>query len=58
MSADPLLAHPNVLCTPHIGYVTHEEWDMQFNDVFEQIRAFAAGSPMYAVNPQVSWSAS
>ena len=26
----PLLTTDNVLCTPHIGYVTHEEWELQF----------------------------
>ena len=47
--ADPLLALDNVLCTPHIGYVTHEEWDLQFADVFDQINAFAAGTPINVV---------
>jgi D-3-phosphoglycerate dehydrogenase / 2-oxoglutarate reductase len=47
----PLLNMDNVLCTPHIGYVTHEEWDLQFADVFDQINAFAAGSPINVVNP-------
>jgi D-3-phosphoglycerate dehydrogenase len=41
----------NVLCTPHIGYVTHEEWELQFADVFDQINAFAAGAPVNVVNP-------
>jgi D-3-phosphoglycerate dehydrogenase len=50
-SADPLLGMDNVLCTPHIGYVTREEWDLQFADVFEQINAFAAGTPINAVTP-------
>ena len=47
----PLLNMDNVLCTPHIGYVTHEEWELQFADVFEQINAFAAGKPINVVNP-------
>jgi D-3-phosphoglycerate dehydrogenase len=47
----PLLTMDNVLCTPHIGYVTHEEWDLQFTDVFDQINAFAAGKPINVVNP-------
>jgi D-3-phosphoglycerate dehydrogenase len=46
----PLLTMDNVLCTPHIGYVTHEEWEMQFADVFDQINAFAAGAPINVVN--------
>jgi D-3-phosphoglycerate dehydrogenase / 2-oxoglutarate reductase len=47
----PLLTMDNVLCTPHIGYVTHEEWELQFADVFDQINAFAAGAPVNVVNP-------
>jgi D-3-phosphoglycerate dehydrogenase / 2-oxoglutarate reductase len=46
----PLLNMDNALCTPHIGYVTHEEWDLQFADVFDQINAFAAGEPINVVN--------
>jgi D-3-phosphoglycerate dehydrogenase len=48
----PLLTMPNVVATPHIGYVTREEWDLQFNDVYDQINAFAAGSPINVVNPE------
>jgi D-3-phosphoglycerate dehydrogenase len=51
--AHPLLRMDNVLCTPHIGYVTHEEWELQFADVFDQINAFAAGAPINVVNPGV-----
>jgi D-3-phosphoglycerate dehydrogenase len=47
----PLLTMDNVVCTPHIGYVTHEEWELQFADVFDQINAFAAGAPINVVNP-------
>jgi D-3-phosphoglycerate dehydrogenase / 2-oxoglutarate reductase len=50
---NPLLQMPNVVCTPHIGYVTHEEWDLQFTDVFDQINAYEAGSPINVVNPDV-----
>jgi D-3-phosphoglycerate dehydrogenase len=55
-TANPLLQMPNVLCTPHIGYVTYEEWDLQFKDVFNQILGFAAGKPVNMVNPQVASS--
>jgi D-3-phosphoglycerate dehydrogenase / 2-oxoglutarate reductase len=51
--ADPLLTMNNVLCTPHIGYETREEWEFQFSEVFEQINAFAAGTPTNVVNPEV-----
>jgi D-3-phosphoglycerate dehydrogenase / 2-oxoglutarate reductase len=50
---DPLLAMDNVLCTPHIGYVTREEWELQFRDVFRQVNDFAAGTPTNVVNPEV-----
>ncbi len=50
---DPLLAFPNVVATPHIGYVTVDEWDLQFADVFDQINAYAAGTPTNVVNPAV-----
>ena len=47
----PLLTLPNALCTPHIGYVTRQEWETQFADIFGQIVAFAEGSPINVVNP-------
>jgi D-3-phosphoglycerate dehydrogenase / 2-oxoglutarate reductase len=46
----PLLNMDNVICTPHIGYVTQEEWDLQFADVFDQVNAFAAGKPINVIN--------
>jgi D-3-phosphoglycerate dehydrogenase len=51
-TADPLLAMPNVVATPHVGYVTMEEFDLQFSDVFDQINAFAAGQPINVINPE------
>jgi D-3-phosphoglycerate dehydrogenase len=49
----PLLTMEQVVCTPHIGYVTREEYDLQFTDVFQQILAYAAGRPTNVVNPRV-----
>ena len=49
----PLLAMNNVVCTPHIGYVTREEYEIQFSDIFDQINAFCAGKPINVVNPAV-----
>jgi D-3-phosphoglycerate dehydrogenase / 2-oxoglutarate reductase len=49
--AHPLLTMSNVICTPHIGYVTHEEYQTQFTDIFDQILAYAAGSPINVVKP-------
>lgn len=50
-TADPLLALDNVVATPHIGYVTREEYELQFTDIFDQIVAYAAGKPINVVNP-------
>ena len=49
----PLLTMDNVVCTPHIGYVTRDEYEIQFSDIFDQIIAYAAGNPINVVNPQV-----
>jgi D-3-phosphoglycerate dehydrogenase len=50
---DPLLALENVVCTPHIGYVTREEYELQFGEIFDQVAAFCEGKPANVVNPEV-----
>ena len=50
---DPLLLMRNVVATPHIGYVTRDEYELQFTDIFDQIIAYAAGAPINVVNPDV-----
>ena len=50
-TSHPLLTMDNVVCTPHIGYVTRDEYEVQFADIFEQIVAYTAGSPINVVNP-------
>jgi D-3-phosphoglycerate dehydrogenase len=49
----PLLTMNNVVCTPHIGYVTREEYEIQFAEIFDQIAAYCAGAPINVVNPNV-----
>jgi len=49
----PLLQLRNALCTPHIGYVTREEYEIQFGDIFDQITAFCIGNPVNMINPEV-----
>jgi D-3-phosphoglycerate dehydrogenase / 2-oxoglutarate reductase len=49
----PLLTMDNVVCTPHIGYASRAESEVQFADIFDQINAYAAGSPINVVNPDV-----
>jgi len=50
----PLLAMENVVCTPHIGYVTRDEFELQFTDIFDQVVAYAAGAPINVVNPDAA----
>ena len=52
-AAHPLLNMPNAVCTPHIGYITWDEYELQFADVFDQIVAYARGAPINVVNPEV-----
>ena len=55
-TASPLVTAPNVITTPHIGYVTEDEFEMQFSDIFDQINAYAEGAPIHMINPDV-WKA-
>ncbi|MDB5642707.1 MAG: 3-phosphoglycerate dehydrogenase [Hyphomicrobiales bacterium] len=52
-TSHPLLAMDNVICTPHLGYVTVDEYEVQFIEIFDQIVAYAAGAPTNVVNPDV-----
>src|SRR5712672_1865710 len=53
----PLLNMENVICTPHLGYVTREDHEIAFAEIFDQINAYAAGKPVNVVNPDVLGSA-
>lgn len=48
----PLLALPNVLCTPHIGYVEKDNYERYFGVAFDNINAFAEGRLADVVNPE------
>jgi len=48
----PLLKRGNVVATPHIGYVTRDDYELQFSDIFDQILAYASGKPINVVNPE------
>jgi D-3-phosphoglycerate dehydrogenase len=54
---DPLLKMDNVVATPHIGYVSRDEYEIQFSDIFDQITAYANGTPINVVNPDALGSA-
>ncbi|MCG6885385.1 MAG: hypothetical protein LJE62_16675 [Silicimonas sp.] len=51
---DPVVSHPAVIATPHIGFVTVDELDMQFSDIYDQINSYAEGNPIHMINPEVA----
>jgi D-3-phosphoglycerate dehydrogenase len=52
-TGDPLLNMDNVVATPHVGYVSRDEYEIQFSDIFDQIVSYAADRPINVVNPDV-----
>ncbi|TYC60691.1 D-2-hydroxyacid dehydrogenase family protein [Rhodobacterales bacterium] len=51
--ADPLVHHPGLIATPHIGFVTEDEFELQFSDIYDQILAYANGAPINMINPEL-----
>ena len=49
----PLLSLPNVVLTPHIGYVTQEGYRAFYQGVVENIKAFMSGEPIRVINQEV-----
>jgi D-3-phosphoglycerate dehydrogenase len=45
----PLVSLPNVVATPHIGFVERDTYERYFGDAFEAVAAFAAGKPVRVV---------
>jgi len=43
---DPLRSLPNVLATPHLGYVTEANYRTYYGEAVEDIAAFVAGEPI------------
>ena len=46
-----LLRMENVICTPHIGYVERESYELYFSAAFQNILAFDAGDMSSVANP-------
>ncbi|SFS32166.1 D-2-hydroxyacid dehydrogenase family protein [Saccharopolyspora flava] len=47
---DPWRTTPRTVLTPHIGYVTDDTYEAFFAETVEDVRAFAAGSPIRVLN--------
>ena len=48
----PLLAMDSVVCTPHLGYVERDGLQEMFSAIFDQMLAYAGGTPINVVNPE------
>jgi D-3-phosphoglycerate dehydrogenase len=48
----PLLKMPNVICTPHLGYVEKSTYDAYYGAAIDGIVGFAAGKPVNVLNPE------
>jgi len=48
-----LLKYDNVICTPHLGYVEQNGYEMYFKKAFENVINFINGNPTNIANPEV-----
>ncbi len=51
-ATDPLVSMDNVICSPHVGYVTRDRFETIFGTAFEQVLAYERGAPINMVNPE------
>lgn len=49
----PLLHMDQVVCTPHLGYVEKDSYEIYFGEAFDALQAFVAGKPQGVINPEV-----
>jgi D-3-phosphoglycerate dehydrogenase len=52
LQGHPLLRLENAVCTPHIGYVEHDSYELYFQAAFENVVNFINGTPTNIVNPE------
>ena len=46
----PFCSLPNTLLTPHLGYVTEKQFQLFYDEIFEDIREYLAGRPIRVLN--------
>jgi D-3-phosphoglycerate dehydrogenase / 2-oxoglutarate reductase len=52
LQGHPLLRLENAVCTPHIGYVEQDSYEMYFKAAFDNVVNFISGNPTHLVNPE------
>jgi len=52
LQGHPLLRLENAVCTPHIGYVEQDSYELYFGAAFENVVNFINGAPTHIVNPE------
>jgi D-3-phosphoglycerate dehydrogenase len=52
LQGHPLLRLENAVCTPHIGYVEQDSYELYFGAAFENVVNFIQGMPTNIVNPE------
>jgi D-3-phosphoglycerate dehydrogenase len=51
LQGHPLLRLENAVCTPHIGYVEQDSYELYFDAAFDNVLNFIKGEPSHIVNP-------
>ena len=51
LQGHPLLRLENAVCTPHIGYVEQDSYELYFSAAFDNVVNFVANNPTNIVNP-------
>jgi len=52
LQGHPLLRLENAICTPHIGYVEQDSYELYFGAAFENVLNFIRNTPTNLVNPE------
>jgi len=52
LQGHPLLRLENAVCTPHIGFVEQDCYELMFGAAFDNLLNFMAGTPTNIVNPE------
>jgi D-3-phosphoglycerate dehydrogenase len=52
LQGHPLLRLENAICTPHIGYVEQDSYELYFSAAFDNVVNFVNGTPTHIVNPE------